>query len=62
MKDVITALLIAILVMIASSYVENTFSLYFFVICTVICFGVPAIVGKISKYISKNKNSKQFKG
>ncbi|MEY9096253.1 dolichol kinase [Paenibacillus sp. RC84] len=62
MKDVITGLLIAILVMIASSFVENTVSLYFFIICAVICFGVSAIVGKISKYISKDKRSKQFKG
>ncbi|MFS0839976.1 hypothetical protein [Paenibacillus sp. 1P03SA] len=62
MKDVIAAMVIAILTTIASSFVENTFSISFLVIIAVICFGVPAIVGKISKYISKNKNSKQFKG
>jgi len=61
MKDIIYSVLIAILITIAASYVERPVSLYFFVICLVICFGVGWIVEKISKYISKNRKSKQFK-
>ncbi|MEY9096264.1 hypothetical protein [Paenibacillus sp. RC84] len=62
MKDVIIGLATAILITIAGYFVKETVSLYFFVIILVISYGVVWVVDKISKYISKDKKSKQFKG